>query len=160
MAPFRGVSRIIRQLAPSNPCFQRLLSCQLTYSRGIASKLFIKGLSFHTTKEALSEAFSKYGQVVEAKIVMDRVSDRSKGFGFVTFASLEEAKNAISEMNGKVGELYIVLFCKEISLVYKIVSISSFWVLQVLDGRAIFVDNANSVRTGMFEKTFFYMYYF
>ncbi|RZC78581.1 hypothetical protein C5167_002781 [Papaver somniferum] len=62
---------------------------------------------------------------------MDRVSDRSKGFGFVTFASLEEAKNAISEMNGKV-----------------------------LDGRAIFVDNANSVRTGMVEKTFFYMYYF
>ncbi|XP_026427403.1 small RNA-binding protein 11, chloroplastic-like [Papaver somniferum] len=118
MAPFRGVSRIIRQHAPSNPCFQRLLSCQLTCSRGIASKLFIKGLSFHTTEEALSEAFSKYGQVVEAKIVMDRVSDRSKGFGFVTFASSEEAKNATSGMNGKV-----------------------------LDGRAIFVDNANSVRT-------------
>ncbi|KAJ7971601.1 RNA-binding family protein [Quillaja saponaria] len=69
--------------------------------RGIASKLFVGGLSFYTTEKGLSEAFFKYGQVVEAKIVMDRVSDRSKGFGFVTFASEDDAENAISEMNGK-----------------------------------------------------------
>ncbi|KAL0338667.1 UNVERIFIED_CONTAM: Small RNA-binding protein 11, chloroplastic [Sesamum angustifolium] len=59
------------------------------------------GLSFYTTEQGLSEAFSQYGQVVEAKIVMDRVSDRSKGFGFVTYASEDEAEKAIAEMNGK-----------------------------------------------------------
>ncbi|OVA06055.1 RNA recognition motif domain [Macleaya cordata] len=59
------------------------------------------GLSFYTTDQTLAEAFSKFGQVVEAKIVMDRVSDRSKGFGFVTFASEDEAEKAIAEMNGK-----------------------------------------------------------
>ncbi|KAI9153836.1 hypothetical protein LWI28_017333 [Acer negundo] len=71
------------------------LSC-----RGIASKLFVGGLSYYTTDEGLSEAFSKHGQVVEARVVMDRVSDRSKGFGFVTFASVNEAEKALAEMNG------------------------------------------------------------
>ncbi|GMI71074.1 small RNA-binding protein 11 [Hibiscus trionum] len=69
--------------------------------RGIASKLFVGGLSFYTTENGLSDAFSQYGQVMEAKIVMDRVSDRSKGFGFVTYASEDEAEKAIAEMNGK-----------------------------------------------------------
>ncbi|KAK8553990.1 hypothetical protein V6N13_072911 [Hibiscus sabdariffa] len=69
--------------------------------RGIASKLFVGGLSFYTTEKGLSDAFSQYGQVMEAKIVMDRVSDRSKGFGFVTYASEDEAEKAIAEMNGK-----------------------------------------------------------
>ncbi|KAL2454064.1 RNA binding (RRM/RBD/RNP motif) family protein [Abeliophyllum distichum] len=58
-------------------------------------------ISFHTTEQGLSEAFSQHGQVIEANIVMDRVSDRSKGFGFVTYASEDEAENAIKEMNGK-----------------------------------------------------------
>ncbi|KAK0583906.1 hypothetical protein LWI29_004867 [Acer saccharum] len=71
------------------------LSC-----RGIASKLFVGGLSYYTTDEGLSEAFSKHGQVVEARVIMDRVSDRSKGFGFVTFASQDEAEKALAEMNG------------------------------------------------------------
>ncbi|KAK4480845.1 hypothetical protein RD792_011698 [Penstemon davidsonii] len=59
------------------------------------------GLSFYTSEEGLSEAFSQYGQVIEAKVVMDRTSDRSKGFGFVTYASEDEAEKAVSEMNGK-----------------------------------------------------------
>ncbi|KAI3471789.1 hypothetical protein Pfo_028442 [Paulownia fortunei] len=67
----------------------------------IASKLFVGGLSFYTTEQGLSESFSQYGQVIEAKVVMDRVSDRSKGFGFVTYASDDEAEKAIAEMNGK-----------------------------------------------------------
>ncbi|XP_022933740.1 small RNA-binding protein 11, chloroplastic-like [Cucurbita moschata] len=69
--------------------------------RGIASKLFVGGLSFYTSDKGLSEAFSQYGQVVEAKVVTDRVSDKSKGFGFVTFASEDEAHTALTEMNGK-----------------------------------------------------------
>ncbi|ESR43372.1 hypothetical protein WN944_004795 [Citrus x changshan-huyou] len=82
--------------------------------RGIASKLFVGGLSFYTSNKGLSDAFSQYGQVVEANIVMDRVSDKSKGFGFVTFASHEEAEKALSEMNGKTldGRVIVVDYAK------------------------------------------------
>ncbi|XP_011004186.1 PREDICTED: glycine-rich RNA-binding protein 4, mitochondrial-like [Populus euphratica] len=71
------------------------------WQRGITTKLFVGGLSIYTTENGLSEAFSQYGQVVEAKIVMDRALDRSKGFGFVTYASEDEAQKALDEMNGK-----------------------------------------------------------
>ncbi|URE11280.1 hypothetical protein MUK42_04632 [Musa troglodytarum] len=74
---------------------------QLVSARGIVSKLFVGGLSFYTTEDSLSEAFSRFGQVIEAKIIMDKVSQRSKGFGFVTFASEDEAQKALSEMDGK-----------------------------------------------------------
>ncbi|QCD98085.1 cold-inducible RNA-binding protein [Vigna unguiculata] len=72
------------------------------------------GLSFCTTEKALSEAFSNYGQVIEAKVVTDRVSDRSKGFGFVTFASPDEAENAIADMKGKTlnGRVIFVDYAK------------------------------------------------
>ncbi|KAG5243947.1 RNA-binding family protein [Salix suchowensis] len=72
------------------------------WQRGITTKLFVGGLSFYTTENGLSEAFSQHGQVVEAKIVMDRASDKSKGFGFVTYASEDEAQKALDEMNGKL----------------------------------------------------------
>ncbi|XP_052172356.1 small RNA-binding protein 11, chloroplastic [Diospyros lotus] len=95
MAALRRIPGSLRpsSLGPSLPLF--------VSRRGIASKLFVGGLSFYTTQKGLMEAFSKYGQVVEAKIVTDRVSDRSKGFGFVTFASEAEAKKAKAEMDGK-----------------------------------------------------------
>ncbi|KDP36187.1 hypothetical protein JCGZ_08831 [Jatropha curcas] len=82
--------------------------------RGIVTKLFVGGLSFYTTENGLSEAFSQYGQVVEAKIVTDRVSDKSKGFGFVTFASVDEADKALTEMNGKTlnGRVIYVDYAK------------------------------------------------
>ncbi|PIN16659.1 hypothetical protein CDL12_10684 [Handroanthus impetiginosus] len=83
-------------LSPSSLIPALFISC-----RGIASKLFVGGLSYYTNEQGLSDAFSQYGQVIEAKIVMDRVSDRSKGFGFVTYASEDEAEKAIAEMNGK-----------------------------------------------------------
>ncbi|KFK25023.1 hypothetical protein AALP_AA8G056800 [Arabis alpina] len=76
-------------------------SCFFTQRRGVASKLFVGGLSFYTTEQGLSEAFSQFGQVIEAQIVMDRVSDKSKGFGFVTFASDDEARKALTELNGQ-----------------------------------------------------------
>ncbi|KAI4378535.1 hypothetical protein MLD38_016002 [Melastoma candidum] len=77
-------------------------SVRLVCCRGVASKLFVGGLSYYTNDSGLAEAFAQHGQVVEAKVVMDRVSDRSKGFGFVTFASEDEADKAIEEMNGKM----------------------------------------------------------
>ncbi|BBH07600.1 RNA binding RRM/RBD/RNP motifs family protein [Prunus dulcis] len=71
-------------------------------------------LSFYTNDKGLSEAFSQYGQVIEAQIVTDRVSDRSKGFGFVTYASEDEAHKALEEMNGKAlnGRVIFVDYAK------------------------------------------------
>ncbi|KAL9238882.1 hypothetical protein vseg_013253 [Gypsophila vaccaria] len=89
------------------------LMTSLVSHRGIASKLFVGGLSFQTTEKTLTDAFTQYGQVIEAKIIQDRVSEQSKGFGFVTYASTDEAEKALNEMDGKQ-----------------------------LDGRVIFVDHA------------------
>ncbi|XP_073290377.1 small RNA-binding protein 11, chloroplastic-like [Primulina huaijiensis] len=104
---FGRISDPTSSLLSSSPAF--LLSC-----RGIASKLFVGGLSYHTTEDGLSEAFSQYGQVIEATIVMDRVSDRSKGFGFVSYASEHEAEKAITEMDGKTlnGRVIFVDYAK------------------------------------------------
>ncbi|KAL8152947.1 hypothetical protein V2J09_010707 [Rumex salicifolius] len=98
-------------LPTPNPNFPNFL---LISRRGIAFKLFVKGLSFYTSDKGLEEAFSQYGQVVEAKVVSDQVTDRSKGFGFVTFASEEEAHKALNDMNGKVlhGRVLAVEFAK------------------------------------------------
>ncbi|OMO59915.1 hypothetical protein COLO4_34007 [Corchorus olitorius] len=74
---------------------------QLFFFRGFASTLFVKGLSFSTTKEGLANSFSEFGEVVGAKVMMDKVRNRSKGFGFVSFAEEKEASEALSAMNGK-----------------------------------------------------------
>ncbi|XP_026427402.1 small RNA-binding protein 11, chloroplastic-like [Papaver somniferum] len=101
MAAFKGISRIIGQHTGFNPSFQYLLPCHLICSRGIFSKVIVRGLRYSTTDEVLSETFSQFGQVVEAAMVKDKVTDRSRGFGFVTFESIEEGMDAISGMNGK-----------------------------------------------------------
>lgn len=66
----------------------------------MATKLFIGSLPYSTTSEELKELFAKAGQVVEANVVMDKMSGRSRGFGFVEMASEEDAKKAIAELNG------------------------------------------------------------
>jgi cold-inducible RNA-binding protein len=63
-------------------------------------KLFVGSLSWNTTDETLREAFARFGEVTEAKVITDRETGRSRGFGFVTFAENEEAMAAISAMNG------------------------------------------------------------
>lgn len=63
-------------------------------------KLFVGGISWNLTEEELKEAFSKVGEVEEAKIITDRVSGRSKGFGFITMKNPEDADKAVEEMNG------------------------------------------------------------
>ncbi|KAH9659800.1 RRM domain-containing protein [Citrus sinensis] len=74
-------------------------------------------VSFSTTKEMLADAFSQFGQVTEATIIMDKGKNRSKGYGYVTFSTEEEAQKALADMNGKL-----------------------------LDGRVIFVDNVRPSR--------------
>ncbi len=67
------------------------------------NKLFIGSLPWSITNDSLKELFSQYGEVVEAIIINDRETGRSKGFGFVTFAKEEDAQKAL-EMNGKEVE--------------------------------------------------------
>ena len=66
----------------------------------MSKKLFVGGLSWGTTDEGLHGAFSKFGEIAEAKVITDRETGRSRGFGFVTFANDESAASAIGEMNG------------------------------------------------------------
>jgi cold-inducible RNA-binding protein len=62
-------------------------------------KLFVGGLSFKTTEQGLADAFAKAGKVISAVIIMDRMTHRSKGFGFVEMENDEEADAAIAMYN-------------------------------------------------------------
>jgi cold-inducible RNA-binding protein len=64
------------------------------------NKLFVGNLSFDTTENDLQDTFASHGTVLEANLMMDRVSGRSRGFGFVTMSTPEEAQNAITALNG------------------------------------------------------------
>ncbi|MCO5609216.1 hypothetical protein L7F22_063439 [Adiantum nelumboides] len=64
------------------------------------SKLFVGGISFRTTEDGLCEAFVAHGEVVELKIIMDRETLRSRGFGFITFYKEEDADTTLLKLNG------------------------------------------------------------
>ena len=66
----------------------------------MAKKLFVGGLSWDTTDDGLRQAFASYGEITEAKVITDRDTGRSRGFGFVTFAQDEDAKTAMAKMDG------------------------------------------------------------
>ena len=67
----------------------------------MSTKLFVGNLSFNTTENDLQEAFAAHGQVVEANLMMDRMTGRSRGFAFITYSTPEEAQKAIAAMNGQ-----------------------------------------------------------
>jgi len=64
-------------------------------------KLYIGNLSYTTTEDSLSRAFGQFGTVESAKVIMDRETGRSKGFGFVEMSTDEEAQSAVSGMDGQ-----------------------------------------------------------
>ena len=64
-------------------------------------KLFVGNLSFETSDDDLKETFSKAGACEMAAVIKDRISGRSRGFGFVEMGTDEEAQRAITELNGK-----------------------------------------------------------
>lgn len=66
----------------------------------MATKLFVGSLPFATTSDQLREIFAKAGQVSDANVVMDKMTGRSRGFGFVEMATDEDAKKAIDTLNG------------------------------------------------------------
>ncbi len=80
----------------------------------MGSKLFVGGLSWDTTDDSLRNGFESFGELDEVKVVLDRETGRSRGFGFVSFKDNDSAQNAMKEMDG-----------------------------QELDGRAIRVNEAN-----------------
>lgn len=63
--------------------------------------IYVGNLSFDLTEDELRQAFESYGQVDSVKIIMDRYSGRSKGFGFIEMANDDEGRAAMAEMNGK-----------------------------------------------------------
>ena len=67
----------------------------------MSNKLFVGNLSFNTTENDLNDAFAAFGTVTEANLMMDRSTNRPRGFGFVTMSSAEEAQKAIDGLNGK-----------------------------------------------------------
>ncbi|XP_061369301.1 small RNA-binding protein 11, chloroplastic-like [Gastrolobium bilobum] len=75
---------------------------QLLFLRRMTCKVFVKGLAFSTTEDKLAEAFSQYGRVLKADIILNKAKNRPKGFGYVTFSKEEEARKAQMSMNRKI----------------------------------------------------------
>ena len=67
-------------------------------------KLYVGNLPYTVTSDSLKTTFSEYGDIVDAVVITDRASGRSKGFGFVEFADEKAAQKAVEEMNGKEME--------------------------------------------------------
>lgn len=94
----------------------------------MAKKLYVGGLSYNTSEDTLKSTFQEAGNVESAAIIIDKMTGRSKGFGFVEMSSDEEAEKAIEMFNGKE-----------------------------LDGRSLTVNEARPMeerpRTGGFNRT-------
>ena len=67
----------------------------------MAKRIYVGGLSFHTTEDGLKEAFSQAGAVTNTSIIIDKMTGRSRGFGFIEMENDEEADSAITMWNGK-----------------------------------------------------------
>lgn len=67
----------------------------------MSTKIYIGNLSFSTTEQTLQNLFSQYGKVISVKIIFDKITNQSKGFGFVEMENQEEAEVAIATINGK-----------------------------------------------------------
>ncbi|KAE9620383.1 hypothetical protein Lal_00019572 [Lupinus albus] len=70
-------------------------------SGDVEYRCFVGGLAWTTDSEALEKAFSAYGEIVDSKVINDRETGRSRGFGFVTFANEQSMRDAIEALNGQ-----------------------------------------------------------
>ena len=66
----------------------------------MGNRLYVGNLSFHTSSDAVRDAFAQYGEVSEVHLVTDRQTGQARGFGFVTMGTAEAAQAAIAGMNG------------------------------------------------------------
>ncbi|KAJ1406605.1 RNA-binding domain superfamily [Sesbania bispinosa] len=100
MAFCSKVGNLLRQSAPQSR--QVPVASMLNYIRSMSSsKLFIGGLSYGVDDQSLRDAFASFGDVVEARVITDRDTGRSRGFGFVNFSTDESASSALSAMDGQ-----------------------------------------------------------
>ncbi|KAK2381787.1 Cinnamyl-alcohol dehydrogenase Flavonol reductase/cinnamoyl-CoA reductase [Trifolium repens] len=70
-------------------------------SSDVEYRCFVGGLAWGTDSDALAKAFSSYGEITDSKVINDRETGRSRGFGFVTFATEKSMRDAIEGMNGQ-----------------------------------------------------------
>ncbi|KAL8471728.1 hypothetical protein ACS0TY_028466 [Phlomoides rotata] len=105
MAFLNRVGNVLKQTVSKHAALQFPASnaspFQAIRSMSTASKLFVGGLSYNTDEMSLREAFAQYGEVVEARVITDRETGRSRGFGFVTFTSSESASSAMQAFDGQ-----------------------------------------------------------
>ncbi|KAL9368054.1 hypothetical protein Peur_039253 [Populus x canadensis] len=86
-------------------CLNRSVSLPLArrlLARQLSTKLFVGGLSYDTNETVLKDAFGKYGEIIEVKVICHRVYGESKGYGFVQFSSEAAASTALKEMDGQL----------------------------------------------------------
>ncbi|KAJ7954963.1 RNA-binding glycine-rich protein [Quillaja saponaria] len=94
---------------PQLCCCNTSSSSSLDYNTDSSTKIFIKGLPRSTSEGHLKNAFSKFGEVGQVKLIMDRESGQSLGVAYIWFSRKESALLAVKEMNGKV---YLRYCCK------------------------------------------------
>ncbi|XP_057542516.1 glycine-rich RNA-binding protein 4, mitochondrial-like isoform X3 [Amaranthus tricolor] len=94
-------SRIMLKKAMYSRC-STSPSAMLQLIRNAHTKLFVGGLSFDSNETVLRDAFSKHGDIIEVRVICDHVTGKSKGYGFVKFASEDSAASALKEMNDQV----------------------------------------------------------
>ncbi|KAK7387616.1 hypothetical protein VNO78_28535 [Psophocarpus tetragonolobus] len=100
MALFNKVGNVLRQGARRGS--EAPAASMLNYIRCMSSsKLFIGGLSYGVDDQSLRDAFAGFGDVVEARVITDRDTGRSRGFGFVNFSNDKSASSALSAMDGQ-----------------------------------------------------------
>ncbi|AEC09410.1 putative RNA recognition motif domain, nucleotide-binding alpha-beta plait domain superfamily [Arabidopsis thaliana] len=102
------VSSFRRLVAGSSSLLSSPSLCVRRCSTLTSPRLFVSGLSRLTTNEKLQDAFASFGQLVDARVITDRDSGRSKGFGFVTYATIEDAEKAKAEMNAKFLDGWVI----------------------------------------------------
>lgn len=92
----------MQQLTVGN--FSRALPSLATrlFARDSCSKLFVGGLSYDTNEPVLKDAFGEHGALIEVKVICDRQTGKSKGFGFVHFSSENDAAAALQKMDGQL----------------------------------------------------------
>ncbi|XP_047946777.1 organelle RRM domain-containing protein 2, mitochondrial-like isoform X2 [Salvia hispanica] len=73
-----------------------------------STNLFVCGLNKRTTSEGLRDAFAKYGEVVQAKVITDHATTLSKGFGFVNYATIQDAELGMKSMDGQYLDNWVI----------------------------------------------------
>ncbi|KAI4300143.1 hypothetical protein L6164_033554 [Bauhinia variegata] len=107
MAFISGIRRFLRDSSVASPILRSQFTIRLS-STLTSPKLFVSGLSRQTTDAKLEEAFTPFGQLLEAKVITDRATGRSKGFAFVTYSTIEEAEKAKEGMNAKFLDGWVI----------------------------------------------------